>query len=65
MAHEILRGILNEIREAKWFSLIADETRDISGSEEFSISIRWVDNNYVINEDMIAFAEVEQLMLLH
>ena len=60
MAHQLLRGLLNEIREAKWFSLIADETRDISGTEQFAISIRWVSSDYVVNEDLITLAEVEQ-----
>ena len=33
MAHQLLRGLLQEIIEAKWFALIADETRDISGTQ--------------------------------
>ncbi len=60
MAHQLLRGLLHEIREAGWFALIADETRDISGAEQLSISIRWVDNDYVVYEDVIALAAVEQ-----
>ena len=28
--------------------------------KNFSICVRWVDNNYAINEDMIAFTDVEQ-----
>ena len=31
MAHEVLRTLLHDIRQVQWFSLIADETRDISG----------------------------------
>ena len=34
--------------------------RDVSGKEQFAISIRWVDTDYVINEDLITSAEVEQ-----
>ena len=40
MVHQILRGLLHNIREAEWFSLIADETRDISGIEQISIFLR-------------------------
>ena len=60
MAHQLLRGLLQVIREAEWFALIADETRDISGMEQLAISIRWVGSDYLIHEDVIALAEVEQ-----
>ena len=59
MAHHILRGLLHNIREAEWFALIADGTRDCSGVEQFSISLRWAATDYVISEDVIAFASVE------
>lgn len=60
MAHQLLRGLLQEIRQAEWFALIADETRDVSGMEQLAISLRWVDCNYVVYEDVIALADVEQ-----
>ena len=59
MAHDILRTLLHELREAQWFSLIADETRDISGSEKLSVSLRWVEDNYTIHEDLVGLMEVE------
>ena len=59
MAHEVLRTLLHDVREAQWFSLIADETRDISGSEQLSVSLRWVDDNYTIHEDLVGLMEVE------
>ena len=60
MSHQVLRGLLCEIREAEWFALIADETRDISGIEQLAISLRWVAKDYLVYEDVIALAEVEQ-----
>ena len=60
MSHQVLRGLLCEIREAEWFALIADETRDISGIEQLAISLRWVTKDYLVYEDVIALAEVEQ-----
>ena len=36
------------------------ETRDLSDKEQFAISIRWVTHDWLINEDLIALAEVEQ-----
>ena len=58
MAHHLLHELLTNIKAAKHFALIGEETRDVSGKEQFAISIRWVTHDYVINEDLIA--EVEQ-----
>ena len=60
MAHQLLRGLLDEIRIAVWFAIIADETSDISHTEQLAISLHWVDTNYIINEDIIALCEAEQ-----
>ncbi len=59
MAHQLLRRLLDEIRRAEWFALIADETRDMSGREQLGISLRWVDSSYNIYEDLIGLMEVE------
>ena len=53
MANQLLRGLLDEIRSAEWYSLIADETRDASGAEQLGISLRWVDSSYTVHEDFI------------
>ena len=60
MAHQLLRGLLDEIRIAEWFAIIADETSDIIHTEQLAISLRWVDSNYIINVGIIALCEVEQ-----
>ena len=60
MAHQLLRTLLDEVREAKYFSLIIDETRDASGHEQLAISIRWVDKQFYIHEDFIALLQVEK-----
>ena len=39
MATQLLQKLLKEIRSAEWYSIIADETRDISGAEQLGISI--------------------------
>ena len=59
MAHEILQTLLHDVGEAQWFSLTADETRDIGGSEQLSVLLRWVDGNYTIHEDLVGLMEVE------
>ena len=60
MAHKVLRQILSEIREAEWFAIIGDETCDVSGAEQFALSIRWVDCDYTVYEDLIGLIEVDK-----
>lgn len=56
---EVLRPLLLEIRQSPCFSVIADETRDMSGHEQFSIFIRWIDNCNEVREDFIGLADVQ------
>lgn len=59
MGQEILRGLLEEIRAAILFAIIADEATDVSHNEQISISIRWVDCNYTIHEDTLCLVQLE------
>ena len=59
MYRHLMRKIIFNIQESKWFGIIADETSDVSGREQFSLSIRWVDDDtYDIHEDLIGLVEV-------
>ena len=58
MGNTLLRKLLANIREACWFSIIADETRDISNLEQFAITIRWVNSKYEVQEDLIGMVHV-------
>ena len=60
MAHQVLRNLVSNIKEAKYYSITCDETQDASGKEQFGVSIRWVDSQYSINEDLLGMHEVEQ-----
>jgi len=51
MGLSVLRELLIAIREAYWFSLIADEATDISNKEQLVICIRWVNAEFTIHED--------------
>ena len=63
MANRLLRSLLDDIKAnhcgQTLFAIIADETRDISGIEQLSISIRWVDQNYAIYEDFVGMVSIE------
>ena len=54
MADQLLRSLLEEIRSAPWFAVLADETTDVSIDEQLRITIRWVNNDYEISEDPLA-----------
>ena len=58
MAHEVLRSMLSEMFSQQWFSLLADETRDISNREQLVMCIRWVSESYKINEDLVGLIQV-------
>ena len=40
----------NEIEEVKIFSLLVDETKDISKQEQMSIVVRYIDSEGVLHE---------------
>ena len=59
MGNTVLRKLLGKIREVQWYSIMADETRDISGNEQLAITIRWVNEMYEVQEDLIGMVHVE------
>ena len=58
MGHYLLRSTVKKVSTTKWFSLLADETRDVSNREQLTICLRWVDENFDINEDFIGLVKL-------
>ena len=58
MALRIVREISSNIRNAGCYTLMADECTDISNKEQFTICIRWVDEDLEDHEDFIGLYEV-------
>jgi len=62
----IQHKICDKINEGKYFTILADETTDISRIEQFSLCIRYLekssnfenDNSYFIRDDFIQFVPV-------
>lgn len=53
--------IISKVKAAKYFSILADETTDISGIEQFSFSVRYVDtvgDEKILREDFLKFVPV-------
>lgn len=55
---EILRSVLDDVRQAKWFSIMADETMDVAYKEQLVVCVRWVDDSFNIHEDMLGLFEI-------
>ena len=55
MGQSVLGKLLCRIKGADpcWYAIIADETADAAHREQFNLTIRYVDNDYIINEDSI------------
>lgn len=52
----ILKKITDEVRKTKYFAILADETTDVSKVEQFSLCIRYVDDEkYEIVERFLEF----------
>ena len=52
MYRESLTTLLTEIKNnAEHYAVIVDETRDCSGHEQLSLTVRWVSADYVVHEE--------------
>ncbi len=54
-------GIINEIKDAQFFTILADEVTDCSNLEQLSIAIRFVDKNEEVREEFLDFITVERI----
>ncbi|CAN7977128.1 unnamed protein product [Ixodes persulcatus] len=52
--------IVNQVNNAKCFTLLADETTDISGKEQMSVCVRYLQDGS-LREDFLEFVEVDNL----
>lgn len=60
----ILEKIVSKINQAECFSILADDTTDVSGIEQFSLCARYTDEineTIVMREDFLKFVPVEDV----
>ena len=55
----ITSKIVNKVKKAKFFSILADEAFDSSCQEQMSLCLRYVDEDFHIREDFIRFLHCE------
>ena len=53
--------LLEEVRTAKWFSILCDEVTDVSNKEQVSIVIRFVDVSCNIREEFLEFVTTDRI----
>ena len=61
MAHKVLRSHISDVQSHKWYSILADETRDLSHHEQMVICLRWVSNEYEVCEDLIGLVQLDNI----
>lgn len=55
----IKKKIVDRVKASKYYSILCDETTDISTKEQMTICVRYVDNcSFVIREDFLGFVEL-------
>lgn len=57
MAHDVLRKLIGEVQSAGVFSVIMDETTDITVNEQVSVCLRYVTENLEPEERVLGFYE--------
>ena len=55
----ILESLLCEVRQSKFYSVLADEAVDISVKEQMPIFLRFVDSSDEIREEFISFVHCD------
>ena len=58
MAKIVLREILDQIKQAGFYSLLADECTNIANKEQVTICLRWIDDKLQPNEEFVGFYEI-------
>ena len=52
-------NIVTRIKRAKYYTLMGDETVDVSNNEQLVIYIRWVDKDLEVHEEFVGVHPIE------
>ena len=69
ISNEVLRDILSGMRDTEdgnspnvlHFSVIVDGTQDVSGDEQLSICVKYVDDDFNVHEDFLGFYRAQSM----
>lgn len=64
MAETVLSEITDELYQSTWFSIMVDESKDISGKEQLSVVVRYLfDHN--LHEEFLGFVRLHELNAMY
>ena len=61
MALKVLRSVAACLRDSPFFTIMSDETTDVSNREQVTIILRWVDNDFGVHEEFVGLYEVPSI----
>ena len=61
MGLRILRDIISSLRGAQFYTIMVDETADVSNREQVVICIRWVSSNFEVHEEFMGLYPVDKI----
>ena len=61
IGEQIHEKILEEIKQAQFFAILADEAADVSNEEQLSLVLRFVDSSSQIREEFVEFVSCSGL----
>ena len=61
MALSIIRDIASSIRDAKYFTIMADEVTDASNREQVVVCFRWAGSDFEPHEDFVGLHKVDKV----
>lgn len=60
MSRMVIESIANEVQKSKYFSVLADEIKDISKTEQLSVMVRYYYSN-TVNERFLGYVSCSEL----
>ena len=61
MAMQVLREVVSALQNAVYYTVMVDETTDVSNREQVVLCFCWVDNDFNIHEDFVGMYTVESI----
>ena len=59
MAVQVLRDVAASIQSAQFYTLMVDETTDVSNKQQVVFCLRWMDKSLEAHEEFVGMYQVE------
>ena len=61
MALQLLQEIAKNLHDSSFYTIMVDETTDISNSEQVVLCLRWVDDDFNVHKDLIGLYKFDSI----